>query len=215
MQRLPPWIKLLWTLFILVWAPLYWKNYGAQNFLYFCDLGNILLVAALWLESSLIFSWQACGLLVFQTLYTVDLIGALLFHHHWIGGTEFMFDAGTPLFLRLFSLYHVIVPPLLLWGVWKLGYDKRGWKYQTLLTWILVPINYFWRPQYNVNWARGLNHEQHLLPGYLYLLIYFIVVPAVVYWPTQLILQRWMKSDPSQSFILKDVPSKYSKKLSS
>jgi hypothetical protein len=86
------------------------------------------------------------------------------------------------------------VPPLLLWGVWKLGYDKRGWKYQTGLTWILVPINYFWRPQYNVNWARGFGHEQHFVPGFVYLLIYFIVVPTVVYWPTHLVLQRWMKS---------------------
>ncbi|HEY1463933.1 MAG TPA: hypothetical protein VGF44_10990 [Terriglobales bacterium] len=194
MQRLPLSLKVLWTLFVLVWAPLYWKEYGAQNFLYFCDLGNILIVAGLWLESPLIFSWQATGLLLFQTLYTLDLLGALLFHQHFIGGTEFMFDAGTPLFLRMFSLYHLVVPPLLLWGVWKLGYDKRGWKYQTGLTWILVPINYFWRPQYNVNWARGFGHEQHTLPGYLYLLIYFIVVPTVVYWPTHLVLQRWMKS---------------------
>jgi hypothetical protein len=194
MPRLPLWIKLLWTLFILAWVPLYWQNYGAQNFLYFCDLGNILILFGLWLESPLIFSWQATGLLVFQTLYTIDLLGACLFHHHFIGGTEFMFDAGTPLFLRMFSLYHLVVPPLLLWGVWKLGYDNLGWKYQTLLTWIVVPINYFWHPEFNVNWARGFGHEQHMLPGYVYLLIYSIVVPAVVYWPTHLALQRWMKS---------------------
>ena len=192
-MRLPLWIKLLWTLWVIVWAPLYWKHYGAQNFLYFCDLGNLLILAGLWLESSLILSWQAIGLLLFQTLYIIDLLGALFFRQHFIGGTEFMFDAGTPMFLRLFSLYHVVVPPLLLWGVWKLGYDRRGWKYQTALMLVLVPINYFWRPQYNVNWVRGLNHEQHALPGFIYLLIYFVVVPAAVYWPTHLVLQRWMK----------------------
>lgn len=104
-----------------------------------------------------------------------------------------MFDAGAPLFLRLFSLYHLVVPPLLLWGVWKLGYDSRGWKYQSVLTWIIVPINYFWRPEFNVNWARGFGHEQHMLPGYVYLLIYFIIVPAVVYWPTHLALRWWTK----------------------
>ncbi|HWF92804.1 MAG TPA: hypothetical protein VN684_11005 [Terriglobales bacterium] len=193
-MRLPLWIKLLWTLWVMAWLPLYWKCYGAQNFLYFCDLGNLLILAGLWLESSLIFSWEACGLLVFQTLYAVDLIGAWFFHKHWIGGTEFMFDASVPFYLRMFSLFHIVVPPLLLWGVWRLGYDKRGWKYQTVLCWIVVPINHYWRPLYNVNWARGLGHEQHLVPGLAYLLSYLILVPAVVYWPTHLVLQRWMKN---------------------
>jgi hypothetical protein len=193
-MRLPLWIKLLWTLWVMAWLPLYWKYYGAQNFLYFCDLGNLLILAGLWLESSLIFSWEACGLLVFQTLYAVDLIGAWFFHKHWIGGTEFMFDASVPFYLRMFSLFHIVVPPLLLWGVWRLGYDKRGWKYQTVLCWIVVPINHYWRPLYNVNWARGLGHEQHLVPGLAYLLVYLVAVPAVVYWPTHLILQRWMKT---------------------
>jgi len=193
-MRLPLWIKLLWTLWVMAWLPLYWKYYGAQNFLYFCDLGNLLILAGLWLESSLIFSWEACGLLVFQTLYAVDLIGAWFFHKHWIGGTEFMFDASVPFYLRMFSLFHIVVPPLLLWGVWRLGYDKRGWKYQTVLCWIVVPINHYWRPLYNVNWARGLGHEQHLVPGLAYLLSYLILVPAVVYWPTHLVLQRWMKN---------------------
>jgi hypothetical protein len=82
------------------------------------------------------------------------------------------------------------VPPLLLWALARLGYDRRSWKYQTLTAWIVVPINYFWRPQYNVNWARGLGREQHVIPGWLYLLAYLIVVPLIVYWPTHALL-RW------------------------
>jgi hypothetical protein len=191
-MRLPLWVKLVWTVWLVLWAPLYWKYYGAQNFLYFCDLGNLLIAVALWLESSLIFSWQATGLLLFQSLYTIDLLGAVLSNRHLIGGTEYMFDSGLPLYLRLLSLFHVVTPPLLLWSIWRLGYDKRGWKYQTLTTWVVVPINYFWRPQYDVNWARGpFFHEQHVVPGWLYLLAYLVVVPLVVYFPTHLSLQWW------------------------
>ena len=145
----------------MVWAPVYWRQYGAQNFLYFCDLGNFLIAAGLWLESRIILSWQAVGLLVFQTLYALDLIGAVLFGHHIVGGTEYMFDPKVLLFVRLLGLYHLVVPPLLLWSVRRLGYDDRAWKLQTLIAWVLVPINFFWRPEYNVNWARGLGHEQH------------------------------------------------------
>ena len=184
-MRLPLWLKIVWTIWVIVWMPIYWHQYGAQNFLYFCDIGNVLIAVALWLESPLIFSWQAVGLLLFQTLFVVDLVGALFSGKHIIGATAYMFDPHVLLFVRLLSLFHVVTPPLLLWAIWRLGYDKRGWKYQTVMTWMVVPINYFWRPQFNVNWARGpFFQEQHFVPGPVYLLIYLIVVPLLVYWPT-------------------------------
>jgi len=191
-MRVPLWLKILWTVWVAVWAPLYWKFYGAQNFLYFCDLGNFFIAAALWLESPLLFSCQAAGLLLFQSLYTIDLLGAVLTGKHPIGGTEYMFDSGVPLFVRLLSLFHLVTPPLLLWAIWRLGYDDRGWKYQTLIAWVVVPTNYFWRPQFDINWARGpFLREQHAVPGMVYLLGYLIIVPLAVYWPTHLLLQWW------------------------
>jgi hypothetical protein len=105
-----------------------------------------------------------------------------------------MFDPHLPLFVRLLSLFHVVVPPLLLWAIWRLGYDRRGWKLQTLTCWILVPINYFWRPEHNVNWARGIFFtQQHVIPGALYLAGYLIVVPLAVYYPTHLALRWWSR----------------------
>ena len=143
MPRLPLWLKIGWTIWLLVWAPLYWRQFGLQNFLFFCDLGNVLIGIGLWLESPLIFSWTASGLLLFQTIYTVDLAGALLTGRHLIGGTEYMFDPHLPLVIRLVSLFHLVTPPLLLWAIWRLGYDSRGWKLQTLMAWIVVPIKLF------------------------------------------------------------------------
>lgn len=191
-MRLPLWLKILWTVWVAVWAPLYWKHYGAQNLLFFCDLGNFFIAAALWLESPLLFSCQATGLLLFQSLYTIDLLGALVSGRHLIGGTEYMFDGGVPLFIRLLSLFHVVTPPILLWAIWRLGYEPQGWKYQTLTTWIVAPINYFWRPEQDVNWVRGpFFREQLAMPGWLFLLAYLIFVPLLVYWPTHLVLQVW------------------------
>jgi hypothetical protein len=193
-MRLPLWLKILWTVWVVIWAPLYRQHYGAQNLLYFCDLGNFFIAMALWLESPLLFSWQATGLLLFQSLYTIDLTGAVLTGRHIIGGTEYMFDNQVPLFLRLLSLFHVVTPPMLLWAIQRLGYDKRGWKYQTLTAWVVVPINFFWRPEQDVNWARGpFFREQRMLPGLLYLFLYLILVPLLVYWPTHLALRRWAR----------------------
>src|SRR3984893_10071503 len=188
-RRLPLWLKIAWTAWLLVWAPVYWRQYGAQNFLFFCDLGNVLIGIGLWLESALIFSWVATGLIFFQTMYTVDFAGALLTGRHVVGGTEYMFDPELPLVIRLLSLFHVVTPPLLLWAIRRLGYDRRGWKLLTLMAWIVVPINYFWRPEQDVNWARGpFFDEQHVIPGWAYLLAYLTVMPALVYWPTHLLL---------------------------
>ena len=190
----PLWLKIVWTVWLAAWVPIYWKQYGVQNFLYFCDLGNLFLAAGLWLESQLIFSWQASGLLLFQTLYTIDLAATVLTGRHVIGGTEYMFDANVPWLVRLLSLFHLVVPPLLLWAIARLGYDRRGWKYQTVMTWIVVPINYFWRPEQDVNWARGpFFREQHLVPGLIYLPAYLLIVPLVVYWPSHLVLQCWVR----------------------
>jgi hypothetical protein len=194
-SRVPLWLKIGWTIWLIVWAPIYWRQYGLQNFLFFCDIGNVLIGIGLWLESPLIFSWVACGLLFFQTLYTIDLGVALISGRHIIGGTEYMFDPHLSFLVRLLSLFHVVTPPLLLWAIWRLGYDRRGWKFQTGMTWIVVTINYFWRPEQDVNWARGLFfHEQHVVPGWLYLLAYLTAVPLLIYFPTHLFLNwlsRW------------------------
>ncbi len=189
--RAPLWLKVGWTLWLMVWAPLYWRQYGTPNFLFFCDIGNVLIGIALWMESALIFSWVASGVLLFQTLYCIDLAGALLSHRHIIGGTEYMFDPHLSLAIRLLSLFHVVTPPLLLWAIGRLGYDARGWKLQTVMTWIVIPINYSWHPELDINWARGLFfREQHAVPGLLYLLAYLLVVPLCVYFPTHLFLSQ-------------------------
>lgn len=193
-SRIPWWVKLLWTAFVLAWAPLYWRQYGAQNFLFYCDLGNLLITFGLWFESRLVLSWQAVNLLVFQSLYVVDLLSALLTGHHVVGGTEYMFDPSIALSIRLLGLYHVVVPILLLWAVHRLGYDSRALTWATLLMLVVVPVNFFWRPQDNVNFARGIGHVQRLFPGWLYLLGYFILVPLLIYWPTHIALRRWVRS---------------------
>jgi hypothetical protein len=196
-SRIPLALKIVWTAWFFLWAPVYFRQYGAQNFLYFCDIGNLLIAVGLWAESRLILSWQAVALLVFQSLYAIDLIGAFVFRHHFIGGTEYMFDPAIPLLVRLLGLYHLAVPPLLLWLVRRLGCDQVAWKWATVEMLIVVPINFFWRAQYNVNWARGIGHEQHLMPSWLYLVGYLVVAPLLVYWPTQLLLQRWTRVQTS------------------
>src|SRR5260370_2212635 len=104
--HLPLWLKIVWTIWLIVWAPVYWRQYGAQNFLFFCDLGNVLIGIGLWMESPLIFSWVASGLLLFQTIFTVGFLGALLTRRHIFGGSEYMFGPGFPPPIPFSSSFH-------------------------------------------------------------------------------------------------------------
>jgi hypothetical protein len=184
---------------VVPWAIVYWRAYGLANFLWFCDLGNFLIALALLTKSSLILSSQAVSVLLVQILWAVDVSGRALFGAHPIGGTEYMFDPSTPLPLRLLSLFHVVVPGFLVWGMLRLGYDRRGWLLQTAIAWGVLPIC-FWvtDPARNINWVYGpLGQPQIRVEPAVYLVALMIAYPALVYLPSHLVLRRLFR-DPSE-----------------
>lgn len=196
MGRIPPSVKLIYTAWMAAWIPVYWVHSGPQNFLWLCDVANFLVGLALWLESPLLMSAQAVGVLLVQIFWCGDYFGRLILGQHPIGGTEYMFDETKPLYLRLFSLFHVAMPPLLLWAVKRLGYDRRGWFLQTAITWVLLPATWLLvGPDKNVNWVwKPFGKPQDLLSPAVYLLVLSILYPLLLYFPTHLVLSRWMRT---------------------
>jgi hypothetical protein len=84
------------------------------------------------------------------------------------------------------------LPFLLLWSLYKLGYDNRGWLAQTVLTWTVYPLCYiFTGAERNINWVYGPGKEpQTWMPDYLWVLLLMISVPLLIYLPTHLVLKR-------------------------
>ncbi len=191
-HHLPLWIKLLATAFVAVLAPVYARHYGWANFLWFSDIALFSCVAALWLESPLLASMMTVGVLLLESAWIVDFAWRLLIGRGLLGLTDYMFESKNPRFIRGLSLFHVAMPFLLLWMVSRLGYDRRAWLAQTLLTWGVLLITYFvTRPDDNINWAFGLGSKpQHRLPPPAYLVFLMLALPIVVYWPTHLLLTR-------------------------
>lgn len=192
---LPLWLKLTYTLWFLVWVPVYWIDNGPANFLWLCDVANFVLLAAIWLESPLLFSSQAVSVLLIQIAWMVDIGTRVIAGFHPIGGTEYMFEATRPLFGRLLSLFHVFIPLLLLYAVWRLGHDRRGWRLQTLICWLVLPIS-FWvgKPQENLNWLWSpFGIEQIWLPPVAFLAFGMIAYPLVLYLPTHALLVAWLR----------------------
>lgn len=194
-NAIPLWLKIAYTLWLVVWVVAYWDHYGPQNFLWICDLANLILGVAIWIESPLLFSSQAVSVLVIQALWLVDVCGRLLLGMHLVGGTEYMFDPEKSVGIRALSLFHVFVPILLLWAVRRLGYDRRGWKLQTAILWLLLPVTYLVTdPELNINWLwKPFGMPQTVLPELGYVVFEMIAVPLVLYLPTHAALVLWTR----------------------
>lgn len=182
-------IRLVCTAFVCLLVPIYWREYGPGNFLWFSDIALLFTLAALWTESAFLASMAAVGALALESLWTVDFLTG----GHLVGLAAYMFDAGKPLYLRALSLFHLGLPPLLLWLLYRLGYDRRALKAQTILAWIVLPLTYLATdPERNINWVFGPGAmPQDSLPPPLYLGLLMIALPAFVYLPSHWALQRF------------------------
>jgi hypothetical protein len=179
----PLWLKLAYTAMTAVVLVIYWRKYGPANFLWFSDIALIGSTLALWLESSLIASTLAVGVLLPEALWNLSYFGRLLTGRRITGLTDYMFERERPLWLRALSLFHVPLSVVLLWLVWRLGYDPRALPIMLGLAWVVLPVCYFFTDPYkNINWVvgpggEGVRTRMHPL-AYLALLM-FAVVPAV------------------------------------
>jgi len=186
------WLKIIYTLFVCVLVPVYVRQYGFVNFLWFSDIALLLTVPALWLESSLLASTMIVAVILFETLWNVDYFLALITGKKLIGLSAYMFDQTIPLWIRALSLFHVVLPLLLLWMVYRLGYDSRAFLFQTILALILLPVSYLLSTSdENVNWVYGFGAQpQTWMPAPLFVLVLMIAFPLLVYLPTHLLMLK-------------------------
>jgi hypothetical protein len=195
MRRLPRTLKVGYTAFLVVLLPVYAVEHGWANFLWFSNVALILTCIAVWIESRWLVSMQAVSVVLLETAWILDYVAALLLGDSLIGLTAYMLDDDIPLFVRGLSLYHIALPPLLLWLVHRLGYERRAWMAQTLLAWVVLLATFVLTdPDDNINWAFGLGgggagSQQHQIPPALYLALVMIAFPLLVYLPTHLVFR--------------------------
>jgi hypothetical protein len=198
--RVPLWLKLLYTAFMAVLVPVYWYYYGPTNFLYFCDVALFLTLAGMWLESPLLVSMCTVGILAPQILWVADFIANLV-GVSMLGMTDYMFKHENSAFLRGLSLFHGWIPFLLLYLVWKLGYDRRALAAWTALAWALILICFFLMPPphpdpgltpVNINyvWGPSDNVAQTWVHPYGWVAGLMIGMPLLLFLPVHLLLMR-------------------------
>ena len=189
--KIPDWLRWLAVVWLVLWFPVYWHAWSLANFLHLCDVAVILTCIGLWTGNALLLSSQAVSSVVIDTLWALDVAAWLLFRRHFIGGTEYLFDQTCPLWIRMLSLFHIIMPVVLLWSLSRLGYDRRGFRLQAAIALPVIIASRFVTPEKNLNFALTAPcfHRQ-LGPAPVHLAITYLAVVLAVYLPTHLLFER-------------------------
>lgn len=204
--RIPLWLKVACTAFLAVMIPVYWINYGPTNFLYFCDVALLLTLVGIWKENALLVSLPAVGILLPQMLWCADFL-AELFGGKLTGMTGYMFDEKRSLFLRGLSFFHGWLPFLLVYLVWKTGYDHRALLGWSVICAALCLTAYFLLPPAgaelansniprNINYVFGMDDAkpQSWMPPLAYLGTWMAALVGIVFIPTHLLLKKLFKA---------------------
>ena len=190
-NSIPPWLRWVALVWMLIWFPTYWHTWGASNFVQLCDVAVILTCVGIWTNSGLLISSQAVSALLVDAAWALDAGWRLFTRHHLLGGTEYLFDPSKPLWIRLLSLYHLALPPLLLWLLYRLGYDKRGWALQSAIALPVFIASRFTIPTKNMNFALADPFfRRQWGPAPVHIVVIWLFVVFVVYLPTHFFLMR-------------------------
>lgn len=152
-KSIPNWLRWSALVWLVLWTAVYWRSWGAANFLHLCDITVVVSCVGLWSNSALLISSQAVGSLLVDAVWALDVGWRLLLGRHLIGGTEYLFDPRYPLWVRLLTLFHLVTPPLLLWAVHRLGYDRRGLALQSAIALAAFAAARLTSPALNINFA--------------------------------------------------------------
>ena len=189
---LPLWLKIAYSLLCLIIVPIWIRNYGPKNFLWFSDIALFTTAIALWLESALLAGLMALAVVLPELVWAVSFFARLLFGVRVSDLADYMFHAQKPRYVRALSLvFHIVMPGVLIWIIYELGYDSRALPAQTALAWIVLPLTYaLTTPQQNINWVYGLwGGAQQRIPRLAYLAALMLLVPLGLYLPMHLALK--------------------------
>lgn len=187
---IPLWFKIVYTLFAAFIAFFYARHYRLVNFLWFSDIALFGTVAAVWLEDALLVSTLAVGVLLPELLWNVGYFTRLMTGVRLGALTDYMFDESRSRFLRGLSLFHVVLPVVLVWLLVQLGYQPEALLLMTILAWIVMPASYWLsKPEENVNLVYGLfGRPQTRFHPVVHVILLMLGLPILVYLPTHLLL---------------------------
>lgn len=162
MNRLIPlWFKLSYLVFVAALIPAYTLEHGLVNFLWFSNVALIGGLLAAWLESRRLASMMAVAVALLELVWVFDFLFSLVLGGPTpLGIVDYMYDPDIALHVRLLSLYHLLLPFVLFWMVWRLGYDTMAWRVWVPTGCAILLVSFLLStPERNINWVWGTGGE--------------------------------------------------------
>lgn len=184
--------RVAFTAWMIFWVAVILANQGPQNFFWLCNMAQFIVLYVVWTNNALLLSSQV-GVVTFVGLgWTLDFLAALLLGTSPTGFTAYMFDDELSLLARATSLYHVGLPPFLIWLCWRLGYDRRGpWLQCGIGAFGIIGAWLLTEPYRNVNWIhQPFGVEQTWMPEPLWVLVLLVAYPLLLFFPGHFLVRR-------------------------
>ncbi len=196
----PAWARWTALIWLGVWLTIYLKFWGPTTFLFLCDIAVILTCIGLFTGNALLLSSQAVSSIVVDTAWLIDIATKLIFNRHLIGGTDYFFDPNYPLWVRLFSLFHVAMPFVLIYAVRRTGYDRRALRLQFVIAAVAMIASRFADPYKNINFifADPIVHRQWG-PAPIHVAAMLAGLTIVIYIPAHAVLSCIFPAPPHTS----------------
>lgn len=192
-QEFPLWLRLGYSIFFAILVVVYWIYRGPANYLWGCDIALLLTLVALWWRFALAASMALLVTLLPDIVWNIDFVLHLVADKDVLGAnaTGYMFEQDMPLYVRALSLFHVFLAPLLVWMVYRLGYDPRAMGAMTLVAWAVLPLSYVISgEQDNINWVFGVGPiPPSWMSAEAYLILFMLAVPMVIFFPTHWLMR--------------------------
>lgn len=199
---LPLSLKLFLLAFSLTLAVYNTTHQGPGSLLFFCNVALFVATAGVCLERPLLVSMAAVGVVFIQALWILDLILTAA-DLSPLRMTAFMLSDDLTWFKKALALFHAWLPFVLLYALWKLGYDVRAFVWWTALTCLLLLVSYLFLPRppappddptlsVNINFVFGLRMggPQQRMPELVWLFGEMLFLPLAVFLPAHLLFRR-------------------------
>lgn len=181
-------ICISWWILIAV----YWISSGEPfHLLWLCDLTLLITGIGLLIKNPFLISSQIVGTLPIQLAWNIDFWLRLAAGTKIFGFTEYMFSPSHPNEVKLLSLFHIFLPVFLILAVLKLGYDKRGWILQAVITCLAYTLSFLTTNlAQDTNWVLGpFWREQKVIDAEIFLVIW-IILTVLLYIIFNLVLMQ-------------------------
>jgi hypothetical protein len=198
--KIPTWARWASLVWLAIWTPVYWRIWGAQNFLHVCDIAVILTCVGLIFSNSLLLSSQAVSSILTDVLWDLDAAWRVFTGNSLTGGTNYMWDAHYPLWARLLSLFHIVWPIVLIWSLMRVGYNRRGFALQSAIAAAALITARFANPSGNINYAfRDPLFQRSFGPAPVHLAIIWLGLVVLIYLPVHLLLSKFLPRSAKNS----------------